>query len=285
MDVVVSEVIHGPAGTPAGRLNTVLSQSYISDQTKREVIQKCAIAAGCEEEALLNQMDADCNPHAVRSKGRLFVLRNDIYLMRDKKDHWSEISNFSIKCASKLVGPQGDSSHVLRLSVEGRTTTFKVTDALLDSAPRLWKAARRAGALAGLPELIMPNGQHRNYLPSLVKQTAAVAIPRVVPKTASPPTKHMATTFLQKNDHKSHPPQPSSPPRAPLGATSAEIFDDKSRKTEPPPPVENYEGSSERSADPTGRSKSLPKASSAPGPLGSPHDWLTAACTAHLRAP
>ena len=175
MESVVSRIVQGTQETLTGRLSTVMNRSYISGEAKREVIQRCAIAVGTTEEALLNQLEADANPYGLLDKGRLFVGRNGRYFMRDRKDRWSEISNFCIRRINKKVNARGDAIHDLRLSVDGLTTTFPVTAALLDSPPRLWKEARRAAALAGLPELIMTNSQHRNLLPSLIKSTAQVA--------------------------------------------------------------------------------------------------------------
>ena len=172
MDDVVTRVVYGSQETMAARLSTVMSRRYISGETKRELLGRCATGAGTTTDSLINQLQADANPHALLIKGCLFVCRNGHYFKRDQKERWSEISNFSVRSIGKTVTPRGDATHELLLSVDGLTTTFSATDALLDSPPRLWRAARRAAALAALPELIMPNAQYRSLLPSLIKSTA-----------------------------------------------------------------------------------------------------------------
>jgi hypothetical protein len=175
IDDVTGRIIHGSKETMVGRLSTVMGRPWITGEAKRELLQKCAAGAGIGEEILLNQLGAETNPYALLDKGRLFVCRNGKYIMKDRRDRFSEISNFSIRSIAKTINAKGDAIHDLRLSVDGQTTTFSVTDAVLDSPPRLWREARRAAALAGLPELIMTNAQHRNLLPCLIKSTAQVA--------------------------------------------------------------------------------------------------------------
>lgn len=178
MEEVVTRVVHGSQETLMGRLSTVMGRNYISGEAKRELLQRCAAESGISEDNLLNQLEADANPYGMLDRGRLFVCRNGRYFMMDRKGRCSGISNFSIRSVAKTINAKGDAIHDLRLSIDGQTTTFSVTDALLDSPPRLWKETRRVAALAGLPELIMTNAQHRNLLPSLIKSTAQVTCGR-----------------------------------------------------------------------------------------------------------
>ncbi len=172
IDDVAGRIVHGSKETMMGRLSTVMGRPWITGEAKRELLQCCASEAGITVDNLIDQLEADANPYGLLDKGRLFVCRNGRYFMKDRKDRWSEISNFCLRTVNRVIDRRGDATHELLLSVDGLTTTFLVTAALLDSPPRLWKEARRAAALAGLPELLMTNGQHRNLLPSLIKSTA-----------------------------------------------------------------------------------------------------------------
>ncbi len=170
----VSRITNGGNSNFAHELNTTLSRAFLSDGTKRTLINLCAEEAGMTIGQLLDHADVASNPYAVRAGGKKFVCRKGIYLMQDRKEQWHIVSNFSIRIIRSRVDERGDATHELLLSADGESTTFTVTAALLNNHARLWTEARRAAALAKMPELIMPNGQHRNLLPSLIKQSSGV---------------------------------------------------------------------------------------------------------------
>ena len=174
MDVVAAEVLEGKQGTIGSRLYEVISKSNVSDEIGRELLEYCSSRTGIAQEELIRKLDPYPSPYALHSQGRLFVQRNGIYLMRDRKGRWQEISNFSISITETFVRPIGDKIYELMLSIDRALTTFRVTVAVLENSSRLWQAASRAAALAGLPEMIMPNNQHRRLIPSLIKRTAGL---------------------------------------------------------------------------------------------------------------
>jgi hypothetical protein len=128
---------------------------------------------------MIRELDPCSSTYALRCQGKLFVNRNGIYFMRDRHDRWQEISNFSLSITETSVKPNGDKTYELMLSIDHALTTFKVTAAVLENSSRLWREANRVAALARLPEMIMPNVQHRRLLPSLIKKTAGLYLEEV----------------------------------------------------------------------------------------------------------
>lgn len=169
LTVTAARIIHGERTNLGNRLQRIFRQRYIADTTKRELLEKCAELSGKPVLALIEEGGFDASPYAVRRNGKTFVCRNGIYLMQDRKGRWQRISNFSLKMMKRAVDGNGDATYELLLNVEDQPASFTVTSAVLNDPLRLWVAALRCGALAGIPDLDMPNAQHRQLLPSLVK--------------------------------------------------------------------------------------------------------------------
>lgn len=172
IEYAADEIVGGDEGTTAHRLSRLVEPSCVPREAKQALLSECSRLSGVPIPKLIEISDVGANPYAVRSRGRLFVCRNGRYLMKDARGRWSEISNFALRIVSTETDAKGNATHSVLVSVDGKAATFTVTAALLENHARLWKTVRRCAARAALPPLIMPNGQHRALIPTLVKSMA-----------------------------------------------------------------------------------------------------------------
>lgn len=213
IDVAADEVVLGQEGNRVHRLSKLLRRTRMVRPTQMAILERCSDRFGVPVEKLLDLADLGSSPYGVQSRGKFFVARAGRYLMRDPKNRWSEISNFTVRIIWTEVDEKGDAIHTLLLSVDGETARFDVTAALLDDPARLWKAIRRCAAREELPQVLMANGQHRALLPELIKSMTTPAESAGGRPPIDPGVKN-ASKKEPENSESDVPPEATVPPAA-----------------------------------------------------------------------